>query len=60
MKRLSIIIAALILISLNGWAVKAESRLVEIRQPDGTFVSVVLHGDEYSHYYTTDDGVLLV
>lgn len=60
MKRLSCIIAGILLISLNGWAVKAESHLVEIRQPDGTFISVVLHGDEYSHYYTTDDGVLLV
>ena len=48
------------MISLNSWAVKAGSHLVEIRQPDGTFISVVLHGDEYSHYYTTDDGVLLV
>lgn len=54
------LIAVFLMISLNGWAVKADSHLVEIRQPDGTFISVVLHGDEYSHYYTTDDGVLLV
>lgn len=60
MKRLYYIIAALLLISLESWAVKADYRSVEIRQPDGTFVSVVLHGDEFFHYYTTDDGVLLV
>ena len=60
MKQLYCILAAFLLISLETWAVKADSRLVEIRQPDGTFISVVLHGDEFFHYYTTDDGVLLV
>ena len=60
MKRLYCIIVVFLLINFESWAVKADNRLVEIRQPDGTYVSVVLHGDEFFHYYTTDDGVLLV
>ena len=60
MRKLCCIIAAFLLISVELWAVKADSRLVEIRQPDGSLISVILHGDEDSHYYTTADGVLLV
>ena len=55
-----IIIALFLLNSIEAWAVKADSRVVEMKQPDGTFISVVLHGDEYFHYYTTTDDVLLV
>ena len=43
-----------------SWAVKANTSPAEVRQPDGTLLTVFLHGDEDFHYYTTADGVLLV
>ncbi len=49
-----------LLVSLGAWAVQADSRAVDIRQADGTVLTVVLHGDEDFHYYTTTDGILLV
>ena len=41
-------------------AAKAYSMPVTVTQPDGTQVTVVLHGDEYINWITTDDGVLVV
>lgn len=42
------------------WAAKANGEPVTITQPDGTQLTVVLHGDENVNWYTTLDGVLLV
>ena len=42
------------------YAVKAWPYPVEVRQSDGTTLTIVLHGDEDFSYYTTLDGVLLV
>ena len=41
------------------YAVKAWPFPVDVRQSDGTILTVVLHGDEDFSYYTTLDGVLL-
>ena len=49
-----------ILATAGAWAVKAYPLPVEVVQSDGTILTVVLHGDENFHYYTTLDGVLLV
>lgn len=48
------------IICMGAWAVQADPRPVDVRQSDGTVVTVVLHGDEDFHYYTTLDGILLV
>ena len=48
------------IICINIWAVKANPCPVDVRQADGTTLTVVLHGDEDFHYYTTTDGILLV
>lgn len=48
------------LVTAGAWAVKAYPLPVEVVQSDGTTLTVVLHGDEHFHYYTTLDGVLLV
>lgn len=40
-------------------ASKANSLPVTVIQPDGKPITIVLHGDEYYHYTTTTDGVLL-
>lgn len=59
LKQLSLIIC-LMLCSLTTWAAKAESIPVQVRQADGTIITVILHGDEHINWYTTLDGVLLV
>ena len=48
------------MICIGTWAVKADPRPVNVKQADGTMLTVMLHGDEDFHYYTTSDGVLLV
>ena len=59
MKRTALSIISMI-ICINIWAVKANPCPVDVRQADGTTLTVVLHGDEDFHYYTTTDGILLV
>lgn len=42
-----------------SWAVKADPTPVTMIQPDGTTITVIGHGDEDCHWYTTTDGILL-
>ena len=57
-KILSILIG--LLCAFNCWAVKSYPFPVEVRQTDGATLTIVQHGDENFHYYTTLDGILLV
>ena len=50
----------MMLLSINSWGAKAFPGPYTFTQPDGTELSVTLHGDEYFSYYTTLDGVILV
>ena len=59
LKQLSLIVC-LLLCSLTTWAAKAESIPVQVRQADGSVITVILRGDEHINWYTTLDGVLLV
>ena len=59
LKQLSLIVC-LMLCSLTTWAAKAESIPVQVRQADGTVITVILRGDDHINWYTTLDGVLLV
>ena len=52
--------ACLCLSSIGVWAAKAHSIPVQVRQSDGTTITVILRGDEHINWYTTLDGVLLV
>ena len=54
------IFVCLILCSLTTWAAKAVSIPVQVRQADGSVITVILRGDEHINWYTTLDGVLLV
>lgn len=56
--RLAIILCSCIA-TLTANAVTALSEPVEIIQPDGTRLEIVLHGDENFHYYTLADGTLI-
>ena len=48
------IVCALMLISVN--AAPVRKALTTYTQPDGSVITVRLCGDEYYHYYTTEDG----
>lgn len=48
------------LCAIAMWGAKANSQPFTLTQPDGTQLTVVLHGDEHAHWYTTLDGTLLV
>lgn len=44
---------------LSGFAVKAYPYPVTVVQPDGTELTIRIHGDEFRNYRTTEDGYLL-
>ena len=46
--------------TLSAFGVKAYPFPVDVVQGDGTLLTLVFHGDEDFHYYTTTDGVLVV
>lgn len=60
MKKTILSIAAAMLFHFSAYAVQAYNLPIAFTQTDGTTVTVVGHGDENIHYYTTADGVLLV
>lgn len=55
-----LLICTFALMTISSWAVKANSEPVDIKQADGTTITVILCGDEDFHYYKTLDGALLV
>ena len=54
-----LIIILLVLFSAKVFGVPASPLPVSIKQPDGTTLTVILKGDEYHHYYVTEDGFLI-
>ena len=44
------------LLCLTARAIPADPRPVQVTQPDGTSITISLHGDEFFHYTTTSDG----
>ena len=48
------------LLCLIARAVPADPTPVVVTQPDGSTLTVVLHGDEFFHYTTTTDGYTVV
>ncbi|MBE6291629.1 MAG: M6 family metalloprotease domain-containing protein [Bacteroidales bacterium] len=45
--------------TLTMWAVPAKRITLKVNQPDGTVLTVTLHGDEHFHYFTTEDGIIV-
>ena len=43
----------------SAWCAKAYPGAVTVKQKDGTWITIVQHGDEHFSYVTTTDGVLL-
>ena len=60
MKRLAQLMMAMLLGVTSVFACPALKGSCRVQQPDGSFVTIRLVGDEYRHYNTTDDGYSLV
>jgi len=59
-KRLSVFIMTMLLGIVSGMAIPANKKIITVRQPDGSTVSIRLNGDEYLHFNTTADGYSIV
>ena len=58
-KQLLVGLGLLLCVPQDAEAIKAYPRPVTITQPDGTKITVRIHGDESFHYTTTIDGFML-
>lgn len=63
MKRIHKVLAVVALLAyctLSAHAVPAYPGVMSMKQPDGTTVRVRLYGDERGHYYTTENGRMIL
>ena len=60
MKKISLLLAALLFHVCMALAVPAHPGTVKIQQPDGSYVTIRLVGDEWRHFNTTEDGYAVV
>lgn len=60
-KTLKIFLVPIMLLAYiaQSFAIKATPETFYVNQPDGSLLKVRLSGDEFFHYMTTDDGILL-
>lgn len=42
-----------------SWGIKADRTPRQVELPDGSRLTVRLHGDEFFHYTTTSDGYMI-
>ena len=59
MKKILLVIAA-VMTAMVMQAVPANPQPVKVKQPDGTYVTIQLHGDEWLNFTTTEDGYSVV
>ena len=52
----SLLFAIAMLVTSMAMAIPAHPGKTTVTQPDGSTVTIRLHGDEYQHFQTTDDG----
>ena len=60
MKRLTLIMTAMLFAAARLMAIPANPKSVDIPQPDGTTITLLMHGDEFRHFMTTSDGFTVV
>ena len=60
MNKLYLSIAIVLASICTAMAVPAKKDMVRMQQPDGSYVTICLHGDEYLNFNTTDDGYSVV
>jgi len=58
--RKNVFFLLLSLLCLTARAVPADPTPVQVTQPDGTQLTIKLHGDEFYHFTTTSDGYTVV
>ena len=56
----SVMLIMLGLLCLAARAIPADPTPIKVAQPDGSMLTVVLHGDEFFHFTTTEDGYTVV
>ena len=56
----SVMLIMLGLLCLAARAIPADPTPIKVAQPDGSMLTVVLHGDEFFHFTTTADGYTVV
>ena len=56
MKKNLLLLAAMALLAVAAHAIPADPKPVTVTQPDGSSLTLVLHGDEFFHFTTTLDG----
>ena len=56
MKKTVVFVVALLVAVSSAWAVPALRGKYQYKQPDGTVVTLELHGDEYYHWTTDNSG----
>ena len=60
MKKKFLLCAAIALgLAFNGMALPANPTPRVVTQPDGSTITIVMHGDEYGSYITTTDGDII-
>lgn len=59
MKKFLLSVFATLFMAMSVFASKANSEPFTVKQSDGTELTVVLHGDEHFHWYSTLDGAVL-
>ena len=47
-------------VAVGAYAIPAKPGKLTVRQPDGSSVTLVLHGDEFIHFTTTSDGYTVI
>ena len=60
MKRISVLMCAMLLSVCAAMAIPAHKGSMKMQQPDGSYVTIRLHGDEWLHFNTTTDGYSVV
>jgi immune inhibitor A len=60
MKKILTIAYLLILCFSSSIAIPSFPGITIVKQPDGNFLSIILHGDEYIHYTTTTDNYTVI
>ena len=48
------------LLGMTAHAIPADPTPIQVTQPDGTMLTVKLHGDEFFHFTTTTDGYTVI
>lgn len=59
-KRFSIMMLVMLLGTASLWARPGYTKPVDVLQPDGTMVTLLMHGDEFFSYMTTVDGYTVI